>query len=81
MSTSRSCNHPSEAGRREVMHSRVSNEAPVGIVFDARQGHVRCRWHIWDIEPESDVCECGALNLVHRARIAKPEWEVRDLLR
>ena len=54
----------SEAGRREVVHSRISDEAPVGIIFDARQGHVRSSWHVRDVEPERDVCKCGALHFV-----------------
>ena len=70
----------SEARCCEVMDTRIPNEAPVCIILNARQRHICCRWHVRNVEPESDVCKCRSLDFVQGARVPKPERKVRDLL-
>ena len=65
---------------RKVVHARVPHEAPIGVVLNPRQRHVRRSGHVGYVQPERDVRQGRALHFMQRARVAYPHREVRHSL-
>ena len=65
---------------RKVVHARVPHEAPIGVVLNPRQRHVRRSGHVAYVQPDRDVMQGRALHFMHRARVACPHREVRHSL-
>ena len=63
----------------EVVHARVADEAPVGVLFDSAQRNVGRRWHVWHVEVHGDVCQSGPLHLMQGARVSHAQREVHHL--
>ncbi len=59
-----------ETCRREVVSIRVAHETPMRIVFDTRKSDIRGCWHVGQIEPQSNVPQRGALNLMQGASVS-----------
>ena len=63
-----------------MVHTRIPNELPILVVLHPRQSNICCSWHVWDIDPQSDVQQCCTLHLVQCGCVAEPEWEMHDML-
>ena len=62
-----------ERGRHEMMNAGVSHKPPIHIIFHPAETHICGRWEIAHVQPEGDVLQSCALDLVQRARVPEAQ--------
>ena len=60
--------------RNEVLALQDASHQVVVIVLHPADGHIACGLGAHDVQPNGDVRELGALQLVDGAGIARPDW-------